>query len=57
MKSFLNWLWTGFGTGITGFRGIGMAICTLLIGFIAIYYVVRWIVRLFQKDRTNEVLD
>lgn len=53
MKSFISWLWSGFGTGMTAFRGIGMAICTLLIGVIAVYYLISWIVRLFQKKEVN----
>lgn len=57
MKSFINWLWSGFGTNVTGFRGIGMAICVLLIGFIALYYVIKWIVGLFQKKNPQSALD
>lgn len=57
MKSFLRWLWTGFGTHTTAYRGIGMAICTLMIGIIAVYYVIRGTVRLFQKNRNQAALD
>ena len=57
MKSFLRWLWTGFGTYTTAYRGIGMAICTLLIGVIAVYYVIRGIVRLFQRNQSQAVVD
>jgi len=57
MKSFLNWLWSGFGTGTTAFRGIGMAICVLLIGVIAVYYLITWIVGLFQKKDSQSVVN
>lgn len=57
MKSFLNWLWSGFGTGTTAFRGIGMAICVLLIGVIAVYYLITWIVGLFQRKDSQSVVN
>ncbi|MDE6300822.1 MAG: hypothetical protein K2M19_03820 [Muribaculaceae bacterium] len=57
MKSFINWCWTGFGTGMTSFRALGLAIITLLIGVIALYYVIRWIVRLFQKNSVQTAVD
>ncbi len=57
MKSFINWLWSGFGTGTTAFRGIGMALCVLLIGFIAVFYIIKWIVGLFHKKDTQSVMD
>lgn len=44
MKDFINWCYTGFGTGVTGFRGIGWAIIALLFGVIALYYIVKWTV-------------
>lgn len=57
MKSFINWLWSGFGTGTTAFRGIGMALCVLFIGFIAVFYIIKWIVGLFHKKDTQSVMD
>lgn len=50
MKNFINFLWSGFGTGVTALRAFGGAIIFFLFGFIAIYYIVRWIVRLFTKN-------
>lgn len=49
MKSFINFLWSGFGTGNTAARAIGIAILAVLGIFIVAYYLIRWIVRLFQK--------
>lgn len=53
MKNFINFLWSGFGTGVTALRAFGGAIIFFLFGFIAIYYIVRWIVRLFTKNSGN----
>lgn len=41
MKSFINWCWTGFGTGMTSFRALGLAIITLLSVVIVAYYAIR----------------
>lgn len=53
MKKFITFLWTGFGTGVTALRAVGLAILTLLIGFIVIYYIVNWIICLFRKNQQN----
>lgn len=53
MREFITFLWTGFGTRIIAFRAIGLAILTLLIGIIIIYYVAVWIIHLFQKARAK----
>lgn len=50
MKNLINFLWTGFGTGVTAARALGIAILVLLIGVIAVYYIIAWIVRLVRKD-------
>lgn len=54
MKSFFSWLWSGFGTGVTGFRGIGMALAVALGGIWLLYIFIRAIVRMFDKDTTVE---
>ena len=54
MKSFFSWLWSGFGTGMTAFRGIGMALAVALGGIWLLYVIIRAIVRLFDKDATVE---
>lgn len=55
MKQFINFLWTGFGTGVTALRAFGISILVLLIGFIAVYYLVNWVVRLLgSKNGTRQ---
>lgn len=54
MKKLINFLWTGFGTGVTALRAFGIAILFLLIGFIAIYYIIRWIIHLFEKKNNPQ---
>lgn len=49
MRNLFNFLWTGFGTGVTALRAVGLAIITILGVFFIAYYVIRWMVRLFQK--------
>lgn len=50
-QSFLKFLWTGFGTNTTAFRGIGMALACLFGVFFLIYYGIRGIVRLIKRQR------
>ena len=52
-RGFLHFLWTGFGTNTTAFRGIGMALACLFGVFFLIYYGIRAIVRACQKQREN----
>lgn len=57
MKNFINWCYTGFGTGVTGFRGLGWMIIALLFGVIALYYIIVWTVRAIKwiaKQFKNE---
>lgn len=53
MKNLINFLWTGFGTGVTAARALGIAILVLLIGVIAVYYIIAWIVRLVRKNNAT----
>lgn len=54
-KGFLNFLWTGFGTNTTAFRGIGMALACLFGVFFLIYYAIRGIVRAIKKQREKAI--
>lgn len=54
MKKFIIFLWTGFGTGVIALRAVGIAILFLLIGFIIIYYIINWIIHLFQKKNNPQ---
>lgn len=54
MKSFFSWLWSGFGTGMTAFRGIGMALAFCLGGIWLIYLLFSAIARMFNKNTTAE---
>ncbi len=53
MKNFIRFLWSGFGTGVTALRALGGAIIFFLLAFIAVYYIVRWIVRLFTRNSAD----
>ena len=54
-KGLFNYLWTGFGTNTTAFRGIGMALACLFGVFILIYYAIRGIIRIIKKQREKEI--
>lgn len=41
MKNFINFLWTGFGTGVIALRAVGLAILFLLSGIIIVFYMIR----------------
>lgn len=46
MNTLVNFLWTGFGTGATAARAVGIALICLLSVVIVGYYLLRWLYRL-----------
>lgn len=56
MTDFFKWLWSGFGLG-GGFRGIGMALATLLGVFFVAYLAIRWVVRLCTSKKSGNTVD
>lgn len=53
MGNFISWLWSGFGTGVTALRAFGMALIVVLFGFIVLYYIIKGILNLFTKNKTQ----
>lgn len=53
MRSFFLWLWNGFGTGTTAGRAVGITICILLSAVIVLYFIVKTIVKLFNKQKAD----
>ncbi len=55
MDKFISFLWSGFGSGVTGLRAVGIAIIVCLFAFIAAFYVIRFIVRLIMHFTNKNV--
>lgn len=52
MKSFVKFLWTGFGTGTDAGRAVGIAILILLSVVIVVWYLISFIVKLIRGNKT-----
>ncbi len=53
-RGLFNFLWTGFGSNVTGLRAVGMALICVFGVFFILYYGIRALIRVFKK---NEQLD
>lgn len=51
-----NFLWTGFGSNVTGLRAVGMTLICVLGVFFILYYGIRAMVRLFKKNEKSDPL-
>ncbi len=54
MKSFINFLLSGFGTGTNAGKAVGIVILICLSLLIAAFYIISFIWKMFQKNKKPE---